>query len=115
MSFARYASRIPSAAGTVNSTLAAGRPAKLYSVNGQNARAGVVYIKLYNKATAPTVGTDVPVLTFACAASSPFSFQIPNGFLFTVGLGYGMTTGAADNSTAALTAADVLGLNVMFG
>lgn len=114
MSFARYASRIPSAAATTNATSAKASQGKLYSVNGHNAAAAVRYIKFYNKATAPTVGTDTPVLTFACPATSSFSFQIPNGFLFTVGIGYGMVTGAADNSTAALTAGDVLGLNVMY-
>lgn len=108
-------SRIPSAAATTNATSAKASAGRLYGVNGLNAAAAVRYIKFYDKATAPTVGTDVPVLTLALAASVPFAFNWPTGFVFATGIAYGMVTGAADNSTAALTAADVLGLNVAYG
>lgn len=115
MSFARFASRIPSIAGSVNATSAKTTGGMLYAVNGYNAAATVRYLKLYNKATAPTVGTDVPELTFALPATSVFRYEIPNGYLFTVGIGYGITTAAADNSTAAPAAADIVGLNVVYG
>lgn len=115
MSLARFASRIASAANTVNATSAKTTNGFLYAVNGYNAAASIRYLKLYNKASAPTVGTDVPVLTFALPATAVFRYEIPNGFVFTVGIGYGLTTGAADNDTGALTAADVLGLNVVYG
>lgn len=110
---ATAASRIPSAAASVNATSAKASAGRLYFVNGVNAKASVVYIKFYDMATAPTVGTDVPVLTLACPASASFAFYL-DGFVFATGIGYGLTTAAADNGTTALLAADVLGLNVAY-
>lgn len=107
-------SRIVSAANTVNATSAKAGPAHLYAITGYNAAGAVRYLKLYDKATAPTVGTDTPKMTLALPATAAFSFSFPTPVEFATGLGYGMTTGAADNDTAALTAADVVGLNVIF-
>lgn len=106
-------SRILSAAADTNATSALARPGFVHTVTGYNAAAGVRYIKLYDKASAPTVGTDTPVITLALPASAVFSYDL-GGFRFATGIAYGMVTGAADNSTAALTAADVLGLNVTY-
>lgn len=108
----RYASRILSAAASTNATLASDRAATLGKVIGYNASAATLYLKLYNKASSPTVGTDTPVLTIALPPSSAFVFDLEHNF--SVGLGYGLATGSADNSTGALTAGDVLGLNVMW-
>lgn len=110
---ATNAARLPSAAASVNATLVRAGAGRVYEINGQNASAAVVYLKLYDKATAPTVGTDVPAYTLACAASGPFRFDL-GGFQFALGIGYGLTTVAADNGTTALTAADVLGLNIAY-
>lgn len=107
------AARLPSAAASANATLVRAGAGRVYEINGQNAKAAVVYLKLYDKATTPTVGTDVPVYTMACAASGPFRFDL-GGFQFTLGIGYGLTTDAADAGTTALTAADVLGLNIAY-
>jgi hypothetical protein len=41
-----------------------------------------------------------------------FAFDWSNPYSFRNGLAYALTTGAADSDTAALTAADVVGLNV---
>lgn len=106
-------SRILSAAADTNATSALARPGYLHTVTGYNAAGAVRYIKFYDKASAPTVGTDTPVITLAIPASSVFNFNL-DGFAFSTGIAYGMVTGAADNSTAALTAADILGLNVTY-
>ena len=45
----------------------------VYSLAVSNANAAVRYVKLYNKATAPVVGTDVPVATFALPAVFTFA------------------------------------------
>ena len=110
---ATNAARLPSAAATVNATLVRAGSGRVYEINGQNAAAAVVYLKLYDKATAPVVGTDVPVYTLAIAASGPFRFDL-GGFQFALGIGYGLTTDAADNGTTALTAGDILGLNIAY-
>jgi len=106
------AARLPSSANTDNATLVKASPGAIYSVNGYNSSAGVIYLKFYNKATAPTVGTDTPVLTYALPATATFSFPVPFGF--SVGIGYGLVTGAADNNTTAVAAGAILGLSVVY-
>ena len=106
------AARLPSSAATNNATLISAKPGAIYSVNGYNASAGVIYLKFYDKATAPTVGTDTPVLTYALPATAAFSFPVPFGFA--VGIGYGLVTGAADNNNTAVGAGDVLGLSIVW-
>lgn len=107
-------SRIVSAAADTNATSAKATPGTLYSVKGYNAAAAARYLKFYDKASAPTVGTDTPVLTIYLPATTAFVLDWPAGRYFATGIAYGMVTGSADNSAAALTAGDVLGLNVEY-
>lgn len=105
--------RLPSAAGTTNSTLVKNAEGRVYFIVGYNAAATPRYLKLYSKATAPTIGTDVPLLSLPLPPQAGFAFDYEDiGVYFPLGIGYGMTTGTADNDTGALTAADVLGLNI---
>lgn len=106
-------SRIPSSANTTNATAAKASAGKLFSVNGYNSTATVTYLKFYDKATAPTVGTDTPALTLALPASAVFNYDL-GGIAFATGIGYGLTTVAADNGTTAPAAGAILGLNVVF-
>lgn len=109
-------SRIVSAANSTNATSAKASRAKLFGVTGYNAAAAARYLKVYDKASAPTVGTDTPKMTITLPATTAFAIMMPErGVLFPTGLAYAMTVNAADNDTTALTAADVTGLNVIFG
>jgi len=107
------ASRIPSSAATVNATSAKGTAGNLFQVNGYNSSATVTYLKFYNKATAPTVGTDTPVLTLALPPTAAFTYDLL-GFVFATGIAYGLTTDAADAGTTAVAAGAILGLNVVY-
>lgn len=113
---ANAASRIASAAASVNATSAKGSAGNVFKVFGNNVKASVVYLKIYNKAAAPTVGTDVPVLTIPIAASGRFDIDIggANGFYMGTGIAYGFTTDAADNGTTALAAGDILGFTLSY-
>lgn len=106
-------SRIPSAAASTNATVAKASAGDIHRVIGYNAAAAVRYLKLYNKATAPTVGTDTPVLTLPLKPLEHFNIEI-GGYNCSAGIGYALTTGAADADTAAVTAADIVGLNVIY-
>lgn len=79
-------------------------------VSGYNAKATPVYLKLYDKATAPTVGTDTPRKTRYLPASSAFDFHMDD--YFGAGIGIALTGAAADADTTALLAGDILALNV---
>lgn len=90
-------------AATTNSTLiAAGRHA-LYGINVINTSAAIVYVKLYNKVTAPTCGTDTPVAQFQIAATTG---QLQKGFFmpvsFPLGIGLCMTALPANADTTAV-------------
>lgn len=108
-----FASRIVSAAASTNATLLRSSPTDLHKIVGLSKRASDCFIKLYNKATAPTVGTDTPVFTLAIPAGALFNFEFHEHY-FSVGLGLALTTGSADADTGALTAGDIIGLNVTF-
>jgi len=105
-------SRIPSSANTNNATVAKATPGSLKFIDAVNTTIGVIYLKFYNKATAPTVGTDVPVLTLALPATSSRTIEL--GVAFSVGIGYALVTGAADNDNTAVGAGAVIGLNVAY-
>jgi hypothetical protein len=96
-------------AATTNATAVKAAPAKLLYVHAFNANAAVRYLKLYNKATAPTIGTDRPVIAFPIPATGSISLPIgdDDGVLFNLGLGLGLVTGAADTDTTAVAANDI--------
>lgn len=106
--------RLPASANTNNATSLKASAGDLHHINGLNATAGVKYLKLYNKASAPTVGTDTPFLTLALPASAPFSFNFPGGLYMSTGIAYGIVTGAADADNTAVAANDILGLNIAY-
>ena len=107
--------RLLSAAASTNPTLVKATPGRLYHIRGYNAAVTVRYLKIYNKASAPTVGTDTPVLTFPLAASAVFDIDLGLiGWYCSAGIGYGLTVNVADADTTALTAADVAGLMLIY-
>lgn len=108
-------SRIVSSANSTNATAGKASAGDLHVISCQNTNAAVRYLKLYNKASAPTVGTDTPIMTIALTATSTFELSFPNGGLyFSTGIAYALTTGSADADTGAVGAGDILGLNVVY-
>ena len=73
-----------------------------------NNAAATRYIKYYDKATAATVGTDTPKLTFPVPAASGAVVEIQGGIEFALGISVGASTGVADNDTGAPAANDVV-------
>lgn len=81
-----------------------------------NTTGTVYYLKLYNKATAPTCGTDTPLWTLPIPygqSSSGGGFVLPiNQLQFPTGLGFCITSGIADNDTGSAVAGIVVNLAV---
>lgn len=107
---AQKTSRLLSSAATTNATSVKTTRGALRRIIGYNAAATARYLKIYDTAVAPTVGTDTPRKTYYLPATSGFAFDLDD--YFGQGIGYGLTTAAADNSTAAVAAGDILCLNV---
>ncbi|WP_437912422.1 hypothetical protein WME73_35405 [Sorangium sp. So ce302] len=58
------------------------------------------FVKLYDAAGAPTVGTTQPALTLMVPAGQVVSAEHTNGIAFTNGIGIGATAAAADDNTS---------------
>ena len=105
-------SRTLSAAST-NSTNVKASAGQVYGWYLYNANAAVRYLKLYNKATAPTVGTDTPVMTIPIPPGAGANVEYSMGIPFGTGIGIAITTGVADNDTGAVAANEII-VNLLY-
>lgn len=98
-------------AASTNATSVKGSAGQLYTVFASNINAAVRYLKIFNKATAPTVGTDVPVLVFAIpgnTAGAGLALDSTHGFALGTGLAFAITTGVATADTGAVAANELV-------
>lgn len=103
-------------AATTNATSAKASAGAVYGWSATNTNAAVMYLKLYNKASAPTVGTDTPVMTIAIpgsVAGGGTNFSVPVGINFSTGIALAITTGVADSDTNAVAANEVV-VNLLY-
>jgi hypothetical protein len=92
-------------ADTTNAGFVKSSAGQIYNVVAFNAHAtDEYYLKLFNKASAPVVGTDVPVFIIGVGPNSPENVPFPTGLYFSVGIAYAVTKGVADSDTTALDA-----------
>lgn len=100
-------------AATTNGALIITGTSGLQAFYATNEGASVAYVKLYNKATAPTVGTDTPEMIIPVPAASggvPGVAMLPigfSGFRFALGLGIAITRNAVFSDTTAVGANEV--------
>jgi hypothetical protein len=95
-------------AATTNATSVKASNASINNLIVSNNGAGVAYFKLYDKASAPTIGTDTPVATILIPINA--TVVIPGGTVGTrtgTGLAYGITGGMAVADTTAVAATQV--------
>lgn len=99
-------------AATTNATLVKGGAGQVYGWAITNTNAAARFVKLYNKATAPTVGTDTPVMTLVIPGSTTgagmVAAEFTSGIAFGTGIGVGITGAIADNDTTAVAANEVV-------
>ncbi len=94
-------------ANTTNATSTKGSAGQIYGFCISNANAAARYFKLYNKATAPTVGSDTPVMTVQIPASSTVARAFPVGLAFSTGIAWAVTTGITNADTGAVGTSDL--------
>lgn len=71
----------------------------------------VSYLKLYDKATLPTVGTDVPIMTIPIPTNlqgAGIVIPVPSGLSFSNGISFAITSGVLDSDTGSILANDVV-------
>lgn len=96
---------------TTNAVSVKASGGNLYSIVAIGLTSTVRYLKFYNKASAPTVGSDTPIMTIPVPANTqgagiaiPFSM----GVNFSSGIAIAITSGVADADTGAVGAGDVV-------
>lgn len=106
--------RLVAAAASTNATSVRAAPAKVFRVAGVNAAVTTRYLKLYNKTSAPTVGTDTPRLTIAIPPGAfAHEFSV-HGLLLSAGFAYAITTGPLDSDATAVADSDIVGLYMLY-
>lgn len=104
---------LPSSAATTNATSVKASAGTVYSIEAYNATAVLRYLKVYDKASAPTVGTDTPKRTIALKPNDRTVITFVSGGLsMPTGIALALTLNPADSDSTAITATDVVGLNV---
>ena len=105
------------AASGTNSTLVSAGVHTVYGVQLANIGTAPAYLKLYDKATAPTCGTDIPKAVFVIPAAATAALgggsnvAAPVGKAFALGLGFCVVLGI-DNTPATGVAASNVVINI---
>jgi hypothetical protein len=95
-------------AASTNASSVKASAGTLYSLSAFNTNASARYLKLYDKASSPTVGTDTPVMTMLIPPSNGgFIHHLPVGMAFSAGIALAITGAMADSDTTAIGANDV--------
>lgn len=94
-------SKIVSAA-TTNATVAKATPGVVEGWTFTNLNQSFRYLKLYDKATSPTVGGDVPKLTIGMPPQMGGHVGLPSPITFANGISYALTTGIIDSDNGAV-------------
>lgn len=99
-------------AASTNATSVKASAGTLYSLEAFNTATTDRWLKIYDKASAPTVGTDTPIKTLLIPASvsslaGGIVRQFNVGVALANGLAYALTTGKADSDTGAVASGDV--------
>lgn len=98
-------------AANTNPTSVKASAGQVYGVQVFNTNAAARYLKLYDKATAPTVGTDTPVKVFTVPGATTgggVEASFPLGIAFAAGIAFALTTGAAHSDTGAVAANELI-------
>lgn len=85
---------------TTNALLQSPNPATLYGYSLHNGGASAAFIKVYDKASAPVPGTDVPWFTISIPAGGTATMPLPAGLPSLKGLGFAVTGGAGDGDSS---------------
>lgn len=99
------------AAATTNATSVKTTAGRIMTGYVYNTTASAKFLKLYNKTSAPTVGTDTPVMTLPIAANGSLAIADLFGVYgqyFSSGIAYALTGAVADADTTALAANDII-------
>ena len=99
------ATSVKASAGTVFNMI-------IHNTHGGGGGGSAITLRLYDKATAPTVGTDVPMIIIHVGSNTSKEINFTSGITFTNGIAYALTAG---DSLLDATAVDADGVQVYMG
>jgi len=104
----RYEKQLPvstkvhfkSSTNSTNATSVKASPGTVFNMIIHNTHSGAgsgasIAFRLYNKATAPVVGTDVPMIIIHVPSGGSKEINFTSGITFTTGIAYSITEGDA--------------------
>lgn len=94
-------------AASTNATSVKASAGQVYTMYAANNSTSWRYVKLYNKASAPTVGTDTPVQTYGLPPGGGGVLPVPVGMSFSLGIAMAITNGIAHADNTAIGANEV--------
>lgn len=104
-------------AATTNAATVKASAGQVYSVHAYNLHTAPIYLKLYNKASAPAPGSDTPVQRFMIPTNGTngagFTINFDKGLDFGTGIAYIATTGIGDTDNTA-TSANIALFNIAY-
>lgn len=95
-------------AATTNATSVKATAGSIGHIVMVNTSAALKYVKLFNKASAPTVGTDTPTVTFQIPATSQVIFDPSIYYRMSSGIAYAITNLSPDLDATAVAAGDII-------
>ncbi len=96
-------------AASTNATSIKASAGRVYGYHLTNTTAAMKYVRVYNKASAPTVGTDSPAFVIPIAPNSNAIVDHTVPISLATGIAFAITNGAADLDATAVAANDVVG------
>jgi hypothetical protein len=100
--------KVISAAST-NATSVKATAGSLLEIHATNNNAAARFLKIYDKASAPTVGTDVPKHTYTLfPTTGQLVLVLPQGITFLNGIALAITGAVGDADATAIGANDVV-------
>ena len=99
------ATSVKASAGTVFNII-------IHNTHGGGGSGSSITVRFYDKATAPTVGTDVPMIIIHVGSGTSKEVNFTSGITFTNGIAYALTE---CNSLLDATAVDADGVQVYMG
>jgi hypothetical protein len=100
-------------ANTTNATSVKASAGQVYGWHLSNANAGARFLKLYDKASAPTVGSDTPVMTIPIPGSGIAVLDQPMGIAFSTGIAFALTAAVGDSDTTAVAVNEIV-VNLLY-
>lgn len=89
------------------------KPGQVYGWFLFNQATSFRYVKLYNKASTPSVGHDIPYMTIPLPPGGGANVSFTSGINFNRGIGIGATSGVGDKDTSPAGANKVI-VNIIY-